>query len=250
MDSSATAKAERLPAEHVDSLKNIETGYWWYVGRVQWAINLIRTTFPKRFGAMTYMDLGCGTGSFTALLSHLGHVTGVELSEQAIQQAQEKYPGMDFRSGSGFDVPLQNHSYDIVVMQEVIEHVDDQLGLIERCGELLADSGHLVLTTPNKTIVEMSGVQEKARQEGKLQPIENLLTIRQTRHLIGRVFDIVRCRTIIPTGSRGVLRLVNSSRLGQIPVWRSLRGRLPIGLHTVIVGRLRDRTEGSRKNQP
>src|SRR2546427_12872683 len=38
------------------------------------------------------LDFGCGTGWFTADLSHWGRATGIDLSEVAIAEAQAAYP--------------------------------------------------------------------------------------------------------------------------------------------------------------
>src|SRR5438309_10540346 len=46
------------------------------------------------------LDFGCGTGWFTADLSHWGRATGMDLSEAAIAQARAAYPHVPFIAGT------------------------------------------------------------------------------------------------------------------------------------------------------
>jgi len=159
------------------------------------------------------LDLGCGAGVFSGMLSSVGEVTGVDLSS----------------------VDLSEAYFDLIVLQEVIEHVEDQAGLIDRCRQLLKPGGYIVVTTPNSRIAHLSGKISTAEQKGNLQPIEKLLTVQGLRRLMATQFVVRRCFTIIPAGYRGWLRLVNSPRLTKFRAWRAIQDALPVGLHTVVV---------------
>ena len=183
------------------------------------------------------LDLGCGAGVFSGLLSVVGPVTGVDLSITAANEGAARFPAVQYLAGDAFSVQLSENAFDLLVLQEVIEHVNDQIELINRCYELLKPGGYLLVTTPNSKIAHYSGKMAAAKKRGRLQPIENLLTVREARDLIAMRFSIVRCFTIVPSGHYGWLRIVNSPRLNRYRFWRTIRGTLPIGLHTVVVAK-------------
>ncbi|MNF01212.1 Ubiquinone biosynthesis O-methyltransferase [compost metagenome] len=58
------------------------------------------TLNPKR--GESILDLGCGTGDLAYEIAKSGaSVTGMDMSEAMIQQAQKKYPEMTFIAGEG-----------------------------------------------------------------------------------------------------------------------------------------------------
>lgn len=186
------------------------------------------------------LDLGCGTGAFANFISSCGSVTGVELSPEAVKRASQLYPHISFHSGDAFEVMVNQAAFDIVILQEVIEHVDDQAGLIEKCADALRPGGHLILTTPNKWVANASGVMKRAGEKGLLQPIENLLSIKELRHLLKERFEVEKTYTVIPAGKTGLLRIINSHRLNRIGIWnRNAMSIFKAGLHIVSVARRR-----------
>ena len=155
------------------------------------------------------LDLGCGTGWFSARLARYGRVTGVDLAESVIARAQARGTGVRFVAGDIFTMQLPRNHFDVVASQEVIAHVPDQAAYLDRAADALKPSGHLIITTPNKFVVER-GDFFPPQPPGH---IEHWLSIRRMRSLLSDRFRIVRWTTIIPMGDRGILRIVNSSGL-------------------------------------
>jgi 2-polyprenyl-3-methyl-5-hydroxy-6-metoxy-1,4-benzoquinol methylase len=155
------------------------------------------------------LDLGCGSGWFSARLARYGKVTGVDLAESVIAQAQARGSRVQFMAGDLFTMDLPRNHFDVVVSQEVIAHVPDQAAYLHRAADALGPSGHLIITTPNKFVVERGDFfpQQPAGH------IEHWLGIRQMRALLSARFRVLRWTTIIPMGDRGILRVINSSRL-------------------------------------
>jgi 2-polyprenyl-3-methyl-5-hydroxy-6-metoxy-1,4-benzoquinol methylase len=81
------------------------------------------------------LDLGCGTGWLTGILNEFGPTTGVELSQKTVRAARLKYPAAEFIAGNLFEISLQKKTYDVIVSQEVIEHVEDQKGYVSITAE-------------------------------------------------------------------------------------------------------------------
>ncbi|WP_310473813.1 methyltransferase domain-containing protein [Sandarakinorhabdus sp.] len=101
------------------------------------------------------LDLACGTGYGTAILgAQGGQVTGVDISAAAIRIAKLRH-GSDnttFVIADCFDLPFAAASFDVVVANEMIEHVADHDALIIEARRVLAPGGLLLVSTPNKPV--------------------------------------------------------------------------------------------------
>jgi ubiquinone/menaquinone biosynthesis C-methylase UbiE len=96
------------------------------------------------------LDLGCGSGEFTALIAGAGaDVIGAEVAEAAILIARRKYPDQDFRL-IPFDgeLPFEDGSFELVWASEVIEHVADTERWLREVQRILGSRGTLLVTTP------------------------------------------------------------------------------------------------------
>jgi 2-polyprenyl-3-methyl-5-hydroxy-6-metoxy-1,4-benzoquinol methylase len=163
----------------------------------------------------TILDLGCGPGRFTVRLARFGEVTGIDLSEQAIAMAKTQYPQVTFLAGNLYDYPLPRNRFDVVVSQEVVDHVEDRPAFVRRASDLLKSRGYLVLSFANKFVMDRLGDGEFPEQPK--HHIGVYSTLNEMRRLLAPHFDVVRTQPIIPgVGKRGILRLVNSYRLNRL----------------------------------
>lgn len=192
------------------------------------------------------LDLGCGTGWFTERLSSLGPATGIDLSEAAISQARSRYPRRQFLAGNLFEMSLPQAYFDVVVSQEVIAHVTDQTGYLQRVARTLKAGGYLVLTTANKFVMDRLGPNEFPPQGAA--HVEQYLTMRQLERLISPRFRVLRKRVILPMGQRGILRVVNSYKLNRLlqlalspASVAALKERAGVGYTLIVLGRKLDR---------
>lgn len=191
------------------------------------------------------LDLGCGAGWLSAILGMFGPTVGIDLSESAIAAAQVRYPHVQYIQGNVFEWDCPKETFDVVVSHEVIEHVEDQAGYIQLAWQALRPNGYLVLTTPNKATMLAMPDEQRASWSG--QPIENWLTIQDTKKLLAQGFSILQLRTVVPgMGHRGWYRFFNSIRLAQIVenlgatfAFNRLRLALGLGLHIVVFARKR-----------
>jgi SAM-dependent methyltransferase len=97
------------------------------------------------------LDLGCGTGVFTAELAGAGAAAiGVDVAEAALVRARAAHPELDFRlTAIGGPLPLEDRAVDLVWASEVIEHVADTERWLREVARVLAPGGRLLVTTPN-----------------------------------------------------------------------------------------------------
>jgi 2-polyprenyl-3-methyl-5-hydroxy-6-metoxy-1,4-benzoquinol methylase len=96
------------------------------------------------------LDVGCGEGRFAAELAGAGaEVVGLDVAEEPLRRARERYPGLDLRLLAGetrWELP--DSSFDLVWAGEVIEHVTDTAGWLSELRRILRSGGALLLSTP------------------------------------------------------------------------------------------------------
>lgn len=198
---------------------------------------ILQCLLEANLGQPRILDLGAGTGWLASILASFGPTTAVELSAAAVAAGRQKYPGVSFVEGNLFTAPIDTGGYDVVVSQEVIEHVHDQAGYLEIAARSLVSRGFLILTTPNAWVQAHRTPEELAAWG--LQPIENWLTASALRRLLAPRFRVLALRTIIlGHGSTGIFRILNSAKLDQLlcrialgVLWRATRTRVGCGLH-------------------
>ena len=101
------------------------------------------------------LDLACGTGYGTAIMGAQGaQVTGADISATAIRLSKLRHgsDNVNFVIADCFDLPFAAASFDVVVANEMIEHVADHDALITEARRVLVSGGLLLVSTPNKPV--------------------------------------------------------------------------------------------------
>jgi O-antigen biosynthesis protein len=103
------------------------------------------------------LDAGCGVGYGSVLLSASGaaEVTGVDISEAAVEQSARSAAGSaSFVVGDLAALPFADDSFDVVVCFETIEHVPDQERALDELRRVLAPNGLLAISSPNRDVYQ------------------------------------------------------------------------------------------------
>ncbi len=91
------------------------------------------------------LDIGAGTGDFLLVAKKNGWKTvGIEPSEKAKAIAQRK--GVELRSNLS---DFADHSFDIITMWHVLEHVPNLENQIKELKRLLKPDGSIIIAVPN-----------------------------------------------------------------------------------------------------
>lgn len=101
------------------------------------------------------LDIGSGEGRGSAILAKVARSTiGVEVSEEMIRRATEKYrsPNLTFRHGSATQVPVPDASIDVVVSFATSESHDQRIAVMAEIKRVLRPGGLLVMARPNKLV--------------------------------------------------------------------------------------------------
>lgn len=104
------------------------------------------------------VEVGCGRGWLSNLLSEFGAVTAVDPVGDVIHAAKQNFPQVNFLTGSADLLVEIGHGqkYDLLVCSEVIEHVPNPFkhSFASALVKLVQANGYLVLSTPRKDILE------------------------------------------------------------------------------------------------
>jgi SAM-dependent methyltransferase len=125
-----------------------EADHWWFAGRRAVLAALIgRLVLPR---PARILEIGCGTGGNLEMLSQFGAVSAMESDALARELAARRLGGrFDIRPGScPDDIPFVPHSFDLVCLFDVLEHIEDDGATLAAVSRLLAEGGRAVVTVP------------------------------------------------------------------------------------------------------
>ncbi|MFM2368718.1 MAG: hypothetical protein RL619_1018 [Bacteroidota bacterium] len=129
---------------HTDSKRSLFEKAYHFVKSIALKnkLNLINSLQPNK-GSI--LDIGAGTGDFLSVAKENGwHTIGVEPSDKAKAIAKQK--GVTF---VGETSELESHSFDVISMWHVLEHVPDLDEQLKELKRLLKPNGTIIIAVPN-----------------------------------------------------------------------------------------------------
>lgn len=97
------------------------------------------------------LDLGCGGGNVDGYLKSMfphWDITGIDLSEKALESARKNFPGIKFLRQSVYKLNFQPKYYDLIISLDTLEHFKNPQKVIKSTQKILKDSGHFFLAVP------------------------------------------------------------------------------------------------------
>jgi SAM-dependent methyltransferase len=113
-------------------------------------LSTCRRLIGKDFSRTRWLDIGCGSGDIAAALApHVGHITGIDPSPwQRWPTLRARHPNLDFIQGD-FQEAAKIEAPDVIVCNQVYEHVEDPLKMIRLIHQILKPGGHVYFAGPN-----------------------------------------------------------------------------------------------------
>jgi 2-polyprenyl-3-methyl-5-hydroxy-6-metoxy-1,4-benzoquinol methylase len=212
----------------------------------------LRWLRDHRPGALLY-NVGCGGGLFNRMAVDAGfHVQGFEPDPVAFELARRDCPEHGCAVHQlGVDEIEGEDVADVIVMHDVLEHIEDDRAVVERLRRLLVDDGVLVISVP--ALPSLFGFHDEELGHHRRYTRSSL------RRVLAGEFEIIRLRyyglTFIPiTAYYSRFRRrpypTSSTESGMTSAaFRALcavEGRVPTPLGTSLICLARPRASGNR----
>jgi len=178
--------------------------HWWWRSRHALVMRTVAAALAPQHDssrAARILDIGCCGGVTFDDLAGLGDVYGIEPDAQLVDavprwrdRIEHTTFGGDYESG---------RQYDLVLMLDVLEHIEDDAGALEALHRLLAVKGAAVITVP--ALMSLWSAHDKAnlhyRRYGRRQ-LQDVLAaagfrVRQMQYLFGWSLPLLYARRFL-----------------------------------------------------
>ena len=142
-----------------------ESQHWWIKTRFQYidlALETLIKSSSQRGDKFRVLEVGCGTGQNLAYIRNksiyhnkIASLVGIDLNlpsgffRQDLGKEDQLLSGSDeLKSKSNDSQESDENKFDLLILMDVIEHVDDPIALIESYKDFLRPGAHILITVP------------------------------------------------------------------------------------------------------
>jgi 2-polyprenyl-3-methyl-5-hydroxy-6-metoxy-1,4-benzoquinol methylase len=148
------ASVDELLSKHADR-------YAFQIGRrdrAKRAIQLLQDNFSIDFKGKKVLDVGCAYGSLSIEIAKLGAtVVGIDISDKWLKlgevnargEADVKLINCDASTFAATKQLGEDGPFDIIIVNDVFEHIYDTAGLVANLSKLMAPGGRVYFKVPN-----------------------------------------------------------------------------------------------------
>jgi SAM-dependent methyltransferase len=134
-----------MDREFSQCYRELYENHWWFRVREQVMLEILRRRRPPG-GWKTILDIGCGDALFFPELMRLGDVEGVEPVGEIIRHDN---PFRERIHIGPFDESFRPRKrYSLILMLDVLEHLEDPVAALRQAASLLEPGGSLLVTVP------------------------------------------------------------------------------------------------------
>lgn len=134
-----------MDAGYAEVYRSLHERHWWWRARANCILHELRRHSPAGgFGAI--LDVGCGDGLFFDELRAFGEPQGVEPDTSLLTEAGRSSGLIHTQPFDEDFAPLQR--FGLILMLDVIEHLDDDGAALRRAWELMEPGALLLVTVP------------------------------------------------------------------------------------------------------
>ena len=95
------------------------------------------------------LDIGCGVGAFVRRLGEFSdRVYGTDIDLESVRRGSEALPNLALALGE--HMPFKTGTFDVILLHEVLEHVDNDIETLREARRLLAPGGRIIVFCPNR----------------------------------------------------------------------------------------------------
>lgn len=117
--------------------------------RVDVALDMIKSERGKTGNALRVLDVGCGDGTYSELISDMGNeVYGIDIRPDRVERAKQKGVKASVADLTKA-LPFKDEFFDLIYAAEVLEHIYDTEFFLQEAKRVLRKNGTLIVTVPN-----------------------------------------------------------------------------------------------------
>lgn len=131
-----------------DRLYEVEEKHWYHnaCGKlVEIYLEQIKEETPNR---LDILEIGCGTGGMLDVLGKYGKVTGLEISNYALNLCKKRHPEINLINGSANNLKMlfKENSFDVVTFFNVLYHkdIESDIDVLRDTHYILKLSGYVI----------------------------------------------------------------------------------------------------------
>lgn len=107
----------------------------------------------RDLASLRVLDVGASAGIIAGELGRVfGEVVGIDIDEEGIRRGRQFLtgPNQELRVGDAMNMPFEDESFDVAVLNHVYEHVPDAARLFEEVSRVLRPGGVVYVGAPNR----------------------------------------------------------------------------------------------------
>ncbi|MBS3735414.1 MAG: class I SAM-dependent methyltransferase [Phycisphaerae bacterium] len=111
----------------------------------------VQRLLPRAEGDKRLLDVGCGTGHWSAFFTEMGYtVVGIDIAAAMIAVAASNVPDASFQIADAYALPFADASFDVVATMAVLEFLPDAAAAVREMARCAKPRGRLVIGTLNR----------------------------------------------------------------------------------------------------
>ena len=137
---------EAAPERFHPFQSKVEDWHWWYRTRRD-ILDAILARMPLDRDKALLLDIGCGTGGASLVLSKYGRAVALDAAQGSFALSMDR-PYAHRVVGSAEVLPFADGRFDVACALDVIEHVDDDVGAVSEIRRVLKPGGTAIIFVP------------------------------------------------------------------------------------------------------
>lgn len=173
--------------------------YRWLTGRFRRTVDELLS--QVLVGKQRVLDVGCGEGFIIRRLQqrHPGLCcTALDLDAKRIRLTKRLSPDMWVVEGNVYQLPFPDRTFDIVLVNELLEHLDDPHSALEQIEH--ATKRYVICSSPNEPFFTIGNLIRGAHwpRLGRTPTHVNFWSRRAFVKLIAQYFKVIQVRSCFP----------------------------------------------------
>ena len=100
------------------------------------------------------LDIGCGENPYI-FHEHLNNYIGMDIDISILKMVSQNLPNVSLICASGSHAPFKDHSFDLVICTEVLEHLKNPEEVISEMSRVLTKGGKAIVSIPSLSLPQI-----------------------------------------------------------------------------------------------